>query len=125
MKLRSYPLNGKLLKQQKRSAKIYSEEEFSNERDDAFTFSRRSTILSTVDEWVPRDPYCGSPSNEGNISGVMSVNVRDINNGSNGSAQYEHRPTECPEPVDVAPGTDCNNADRMSRNAGQNHPIKG
>jgi hypothetical protein len=84
MEFPSYPLNGKLLKQQKRSAKIYSEKEFSNETDDVFTFRRRIRILSAVDEWVPRDPNCGSPSNEGNISGEMGVDVRDINNGNNG-----------------------------------------
>jgi hypothetical protein len=39
-------------------------------------------------------------------------------------AQYDHRPTERPEPVNVAPGTDRNNAG-VSRNAGQKHTIKG
>jgi hypothetical protein len=84
MEFPSYPLNAKLLKQQKRSAKIYAEKEFSNEVDDVFTLSRRILILSGVDERVPRDPYCGSPSNEGNISGEMGIDVRDINNGNNG-----------------------------------------
>jgi hypothetical protein len=41
------------------------------------------------------------------------------------SAQYYHRPAERPEPVNVASGTDRNNADGVSRNAGQNHPING
>ena len=84
MEFRSYPLNGKLLKQQKRGAKIYAEKEFSNEVDDIFTLRRRIPFLSGVDEWVPRDPYCASPSNEGNISGKIGVDVRDINNGNNG-----------------------------------------
>ena len=78
MEFPSYPLNGKLLKQQKRSAKIYAEKEFCNETDDAFTFRRRIRILSAANEWVPRDPYCGGPSNEGNISGEMGVDMSDI-----------------------------------------------
>lgn len=69
MEFRSYPLNGKLLKQQKRSAKIYAEKEFSNELDDVSTFRRRITFQSAVHEWVPSDPHRTSPSNEGNISG--------------------------------------------------------
>jgi len=83
MEFRSYPLNRKLLKQQKRSAKIQAEKEFPNEVDDVFTFRRRIPILSGVDEWVPRDPDCGSPSNEGNISGETGVDVGDINNDNN------------------------------------------
>jgi hypothetical protein len=78
MEFRSYPLNAKLLKQQKRSAKIYAEKEFSDEVDDVFTLSSRIIILSGVDERVPRDPNCGSPSNEGNISEEIGIDVRDM-----------------------------------------------
>ncbi|SRR6266403_201765 len=84
MEFCGYPLNGKLLKEQKRSAKIYAEKKFSNEPDDIFTFSRRILILSGVNEWVPRDPNCGSPYNEGNISGENSIDVRHMNDGNNG-----------------------------------------
>ena len=76
MEFRSYPLNRKLLKQQKRSAKIDAEKKFSDESDDSFTFRRPIRLLSAVDEWVIRDPNCGSPSNKGNISGEMGVDQR-------------------------------------------------
>lgn len=84
MELRSYILNGKFLKQQKRSAKIYAEKEFLDKLGDAYTFRRRISVLSGDDEWGPCDPRCGSPSNEGNISGEMGADFRNINNSNNG-----------------------------------------
>ncbi len=44
MEFRSYPLNGKLLKEQKSSAKIYAEKELSNERNNTSSFNRRMPI---------------------------------------------------------------------------------
>jgi hypothetical protein len=44
-------------------------------------------ILSGVDEWVPRDPDCQSPGEEGNISGEMGIEVGDMNNGNNGRSE--------------------------------------
>jgi hypothetical protein len=44
-------------------------------------------ILSGVDEWVPRDPDCQSPSKDGNISGEMGIEVGDVNHGNVGRSE--------------------------------------
>jgi len=68
MKFSSNPLNGKLLKEQKPTAQVNAEKQTTDQLDDSLIFIS-GVLLAGVDERVPRDPDCQTPSKQGNVSG--------------------------------------------------------
>lgn len=85
MEFSSYPLNGEFLKEKKPSAKVNAEKKSADETDNLHALRGRIRRLSAVNEWVPCDPNCQTPAEEGNVSGGRGgFRVRDMNDDNHG-----------------------------------------